>query len=95
MPRPPNSFGLHTVNHATLHRPPETKSVADQMNARRSLSMMPNAHGDRQSAIDVCIGTAEFFIAQNIFTLASRRAATARTLHRAMAALQKYFCRLA
>lgn len=33
--------------------------MADQMNARRSLSMMPNAHSDRQSAIDVCIGTAE------------------------------------
>lgn len=56
MPSLPSSFGRHTLIHASLHQPPKTPA---QMKARRSLSIVSSAHGERQRAMEVWIGMAD------------------------------------
>ena len=58
-PSPPSSLGRHTTGHATLHCSPMTWSLPDQRKARRRLSICPTAQGDKQTAMDMCVGMAE------------------------------------
>lgn len=58
-PNPPSSLGQHATGHATRHWPPVTCSPPVQRKARRRLSICPTAHGERQTAIAMCVGMAE------------------------------------
>ena len=59
IPSPPCSLGEHTMDQATLQRPPETESVLTHINALRLLSICLIAHAERLQQIDTWIGMAE------------------------------------